>query len=422
MTTFRFRASVAAPTAPPRIDRDAGVIRGVAVMQAVEEASGHRVAIDTKALQAVVALGNAAPNGIKVRFTHPGMCDDGMGKMLGRVRNFRMTSDNEVAADLHLNESSAKSPDGDLRAYVLGLAEEDPESFGLSAVVMSDHVWKMADGSESPASKQIDEDTHEMVPRPDGALGKFPVLRPLKLSAVDVVDEPAATRGGLLAAFSANGVLAAESFAAIDRLREASGLDASGCFGFVARYFRERGLGSLSLTTTNAAPGAVSIDLQTGRVTSPPITTAGPNPANPKKGNDMDKEALKAFKAKHPDHAGLIVDMFADGKSEAEMLAAIKDAEIDLLTQRNVALTESDKASKAALAAKDQEIADLRKKVAFGANSAEDPGAEAPAAGTDADQAIKESWAKLSADAKKGFVDYDCYRLLALNGDLKKGI
>lgn len=193
--------------APARVDRENHVIFGVSAMQAVE-ALGHRLMIDHKTLQQFTDLGNAAKNGLKSRFTHPGLSADGLGKHLGRMRNFRIDGD-KVLGDLYLSESAAKSPHGDLREYVETLAAEDPEAFGMSVVVDGYGMWQLADGTE----KEDDGNG-----KPADAVGKYPALRVVEAHAVDAVDEPAANRDGLFGAFSrTTNELAAQVYAVIDQ-------------------------------------------------------------------------------------------------------------------------------------------------------------------------------------------------------------
>jgi hypothetical protein len=280
------------------IDREAGVIRGASAMQAVE-ALGHEVMVDAKTLERIASLGNAAKSGVKVRFTHPGMCSDGLGRMLGRMKDFRVAGD-KVVGDIYLSESASHTPEGDLRAYVLDLAEEDPSSFGMSVVVAGGSAWKLADGTEV--------ETRE---RPKNAAGKLPFLRPTKLYAADVVDEPAANRDGLFsAAFDGtSNDAAAEAFGLLDHMRERFGLTLAKANEFAARYFVARGL-----TKTDE--------------------TAGDAPAQDPKGEQMDKETLKALRQANPGHDLLILDMFADGKTEAEIVKAIE-------TERTAALAKA---------------------------------------------------------------------------------
>ncbi len=184
------------------IDRDNHVLYGVSAMQAVE-ALGHRLMIDQVTLSQFADLGNAARNGLKSRFTHPGLSADGLGKHLGRMRNFRVVGD-KVIGDLHMSESAAKSPSGDLRDYVESLAAEDPEAFGMSVVVDGYSVWVLDDGSE------VKNDGS----KPEGARDKYPTLRVEAAHAVDAVDEPAANRDGMFGRTTA--VMAAEVYDILD--------------------------------------------------------------------------------------------------------------------------------------------------------------------------------------------------------------
>ena len=160
-------------SAPARVDREAKRINGVKVMQLGRVNDTRPYEVDDKTLEQVVTFGNQPNKGIKARFTHPNMSDDGFGKYLGRLENFRREGD-AAYADLQLAESSFQTPNGDLGTYVMNLAEEDPEAFGMSAATNLAKVMqsKVPEGEAIPL-------------RIDG------------LRAVDFVDEPAATRGGL---------------------------------------------------------------------------------------------------------------------------------------------------------------------------------------------------------------------------------
>jgi len=92
---------------PARVDREGGVIYGAAMMQTGDLNSGdvRPFTADSETLQQVEQLGNAARNGIKARFTHPNMSNDGMGSYLGRWTNFRIDGDT-VRADLHIADAA----------------------------------------------------------------------------------------------------------------------------------------------------------------------------------------------------------------------------------------------------------------------------------------------------------------------------
>ena len=219
------RRVVSKPEQDFQVDRENGVIRGVSAIQAVE-ALGHGMMVDETTLQQVVDHGNAAEGGIKSRYTHPGLSADGLGRHLGRAKDFRLSEDgNKALFDFYLADSAAKSPEGDLRDYTLSLAEHDPDSAGFSIVAHMSQVWKLDDGGEAASYE-----------RPENAIGDLPFARlPEKqlrsgeimnpLRAVDLVAEPATNRDGMFSAGTTN-PLCAEAYAQLDAVGEAA-LDAN---------------------------------------------------------------------------------------------------------------------------------------------------------------------------------------------------
>lgn len=161
------------------VDRKAGVIRGYSVAK-LGVTLDERCEFDDASLEKIVELGNTVPNGIKSRFTHPSMSDDGMGKFLGRSRNFRRDGDT-VRADLHLSKTAFKTPEGDLATYVLDLAEDDPDAFGCSVVI----GWEQEYRREEDGTLSQDAEGNDLPP----------LCRIFKLWASDVVDDPAVDQG-----------------------------------------------------------------------------------------------------------------------------------------------------------------------------------------------------------------------------------
>lgn len=161
-----------------RIDREKGIIRGYSVAR-LGVTVDSRCELDGTTLDSIVELGNEAGS-VKTRFGHPNMSDDGLGRHLGRSRNFRRDGD-VVRADLHLAKSASKTPEGDLAGYVLGLAEEDPDAFGASMVVK----WREEYRRNADGTRQLD------------AQGKAlpPLMRIDRLAACDVVGDPAVKQG-----------------------------------------------------------------------------------------------------------------------------------------------------------------------------------------------------------------------------------
>ena len=191
-----------------KVDEERHVIMGASAMQSNVEALGHGFLIDDKTLTQLVALGNGKSKdaGIKSRFTHPSLSSDGLGKFLGRGRNFRHVGD-KVLFDLHLSDLASKSPDGDLRDYAETLARDEPDIAGFSVVVSQDKpAWKLEDGTEVHTRE-----------RPDNATTDMPFLRLKDFHAVDLVDEPAANRDGVFSAFAGTtNALGQLAFAKVD--------------------------------------------------------------------------------------------------------------------------------------------------------------------------------------------------------------
>jgi hypothetical protein len=179
----------------PQVDREAGIIRDYSVITE-GEALGHDMWIDSDFLQSVVELGNAAQRGVKVRYTHPGACSDGLGKALGRATNFRVKG-KQVIADLKFLESAYNTPDGNLAGYVMDLAEEDPRLFGTSIVFDRDIEEEegFSAANSHPNGEFMSPDRRNK--------RNLTHARISNLYASDVVDEPAANPGGM---FSSDGV------------------------------------------------------------------------------------------------------------------------------------------------------------------------------------------------------------------------
>lgn len=166
---------------------DAGLIENVSLISR-GEALGHDMWIDRETLQQVMLQGEKKGS-VKVRFTHPTMCSDGLGRALGRVDNFRLFND-KVIGDLHFFESAHSTPEGNLAEYVMLLVDEDPTSAGLSIVFEAD-----LDQQES-FYRQYTTNGVFTSPDPDNTKG-YQHVRLSELRAADVVDEPAANPSGM---------------------------------------------------------------------------------------------------------------------------------------------------------------------------------------------------------------------------------
>ncbi|HUV67383.1 MAG TPA: hypothetical protein VMW24_26065 [Sedimentisphaerales bacterium] len=191
---------------PLGVDREAKAIRGVILAEEGPFKSKGRGEFDAKGIKEIVKLARAAPGGLKARFTHPTLSDDGLGKMLGRVRDTQFSAVQRVVrgepkevmiarGDLYFNESAFNTPSGDLASYVMDLVEEDSggDNAGMSLVIEPQEEFRL----DKKGRRVVDELTGEELP---------PIWRPLALHAVDVVDVGDATKSMLAAGLSIDGL------------------------------------------------------------------------------------------------------------------------------------------------------------------------------------------------------------------------
>jgi hypothetical protein len=163
---------------PSKVDRKANIVFGANLMQVGDLNNGDARpwTVDAESLSQAQIMMSKGNNGAKARFTHPNMSSDGMGSYLGRWKNVRVDG-GTLRGDLHLADAAFKSPQGDLGTYVMDLAESDPEAFGVSLATRLDYA----------SLEEFDK-------KKTG--GKWP-MRFSDIRAGDIVDEPAATRGGM---------------------------------------------------------------------------------------------------------------------------------------------------------------------------------------------------------------------------------
>lgn len=167
-----------------QIDREAGTLRNVPVITR-GPAKGHGFDVDDVLIgQVAKAIRSRGATGVKSRLTHPagpgifGGGTDPIEVTLGRIKNARKVDDGrQVRADLHIGRYAANSPRGNLRDYILDIAEDDPGLIGLSIAFVPDEM----------AERRDDKDEK-----------KAPAARLKELVAVDVVGDPAANPDGLL--------------------------------------------------------------------------------------------------------------------------------------------------------------------------------------------------------------------------------
>lgn len=187
------RANVISKTV--EVDRDQQVIRGMIMAQEGVFKSDGRGEFDKDALRSIVSLAKISPNGLKSRFAHPGLSDDGIGKFLGRVKSPRMDEIDSrdsagqlktdrisvVRGDLHLDPTSRNTPNGDLGGYIMDLAESDPDALSSSLVLRAEEEFR----TDKEGRALTDEEGEELPP----------LWRPKRLHASDIVDTGDAVDG-----------------------------------------------------------------------------------------------------------------------------------------------------------------------------------------------------------------------------------
>jgi len=239
-----FRAPVSRG-AEPAVQRNGGknqegLIRGLSVVTR-GEALGHDLWLDDTFCNQVALAIDEKNNGAKARFTHPSLSGDGLGRHLGRVQNGSFNG-TQVFADLHMSAAGHRTPEGDLAGYVMDLAEDDPEAFGMSIVFGFDH-------EDMDQFSEEHEDSDGRFVSPDALNTKNLLHARLgELRAVDAVDEPAANPSGL---FHREVELLAEAELVTayalglsnDKPKTVClGVDADRIKGFVARFATEHDL------------------------------------------------------------------------------------------------------------------------------------------------------------------------------------
>jgi hypothetical protein len=142
---------------------------------------------------------------------------------------------------MHLQEAAFNTPEGDLGSYVLSLAEDTPEDFGLSIVF--DHDFETAEEltlANTTRGKFVSPDENNK--------NNYEHARLSKLYACDVVDSPAANPSGLFkrgqeAAIEADNLLSyALGLSSSKPACLSFGVDGDRAKQFLARFLERHGL------------------------------------------------------------------------------------------------------------------------------------------------------------------------------------
>lgn len=168
METVKFRYFIALAVAGSNVDRVNGLIKNVSLIS-LGEAKGHSVFCDEATLASVVACIKTYKSGLKVKF-NARTFNHGEGAILGvvPVSSVRV-SEGQVLGTLEISKGY---PFKEEVEYLYSLAEEQPDTFGLSIDFSSQE--------EEINGKQY--------------------MRCLEIYAVTVVDQPAANEGGMFKA------------------------------------------------------------------------------------------------------------------------------------------------------------------------------------------------------------------------------
>lgn len=188
---------------PLRVDRQGSVIQGMILAQEGPFKSEGRGEFDEESLTSIVQLMSHHKTGLKSRFCHPTLSDDGLGKFLGRISNGRQDTctvrrDGVLATlkcvrgDLKFDATAYDTPSGNLADYVMRLAESDPDALSSSLVIEPEEVWR-TDASGRPL---LDANGNQLPP----------LWKPIRLHACDIVDTGDAVDGLLSANLSVEGL------------------------------------------------------------------------------------------------------------------------------------------------------------------------------------------------------------------------
>ena len=209
------------------VDRKANIVKGYVVAELGRFKSEGRGQFNSDSLDRIVSLANEEPRGLRSRFQHPNASDDGLGKFLGRSRNFRRDGD-RVRGDLYLNQTALETPPKGGKPYghyVMDLAASDPGALSSSLVLVADKIPQADDEPE--------------------------LWLPTRILASDIVDDGDAVHGSLLGSafpLAINGrndvppEIAERAYAYLDRAFPNASRDViEGRFnGYINRYLSKR--------------------------------------------------------------------------------------------------------------------------------------------------------------------------------------
>lgn len=167
-----------------------GVMSQVSLIE-TGEAKGHGIMIDRQSLETALKV---IDNKVPAYLTHNGAMQDRILQQIGFFKGFYI-EDNDESSRLMAEEfvvlDSFRNDEPEKFHRLFDIAENIPETFGISLVFDCSLVWKTSDGDEY----DFDEKP------PANTIGDQPFVRFIEIKSADFVDEPAANERGL---FSTN--------------------------------------------------------------------------------------------------------------------------------------------------------------------------------------------------------------------------
>jgi hypothetical protein len=368
-----------------KIDAEAGILYGVIMCQ-VGEAKGHGLHLEQEFIEAGIAYAQKhhAKLGMKARFGHPGMSNETLGTEMGRFKNFRVDGD-KMVADLHLFESANLSPTNPgMRDWMLSMAQEDPQAIMCSIVFSIAQFYQRSKKGEKYTIKRVsdgweswwesEDKQHQYDPK-----GKIYVSLK-ELMFCDIVDEGAATDRLFSAQFNSDkfSVIATEflnEYPQIDsfiqenpeklisflaqRFNINMKQEKAGLIDQIIAVFKPKVSNSIQFYMSKTQLGNLSVladKMRESTATQEDFAAAT---------RELQEQGVRVIVMGEAQHGVLLSSV---SKAEAAGLAVLQVVSPEAKPEE-LASTDLSAVVKAALAAKDAEIAELKKQLA----AAEDP-------------------------------------------------
>jgi len=231
------------------VNRADKAVYGVVLAEVGHFHSPGRGQFTDASLKAIEGLAKGLSKGLKCRFCHPNMSNDGLGKFLGRFWNIRREG-NQIRGDLKISDTAMTTNihgGTPLGEYVMALAEEDPHALETSFVLEADKRFLRDENGEFLKDGNGDRQPPEWIPT--------------KLNAADVVDDGDAVHNGFLSTRNTSS-LAAKATEVLDQLFPNTTREEleQRCLGFLENYTLYRFGEPLTMSTEKTPPTAPQIN------------------------------------------------------------------------------------------------------------------------------------------------------------------